>query len=174
MSVHLTYKIVVVGDGAVGKSSMVQRLITGSFLADMKITIGTDVFIYNFEMKEKSIKLQLWDFGGELRFRNFLPNYCKGALGCLLCYDINRYQSFKNLNEWLSIIKENTSNPIIILIGEKLDLADEKRVVELSNAEEYKQKQNIEYFFETSSKSGFNNKKIFEILTQAIMEKYDH
>ena len=171
MSVRLSYKIAVVGDGAVGKSSMVQRLVTGSFLTDMKITIGTDVFTYFFEIEDNSIKLQIWDFAGEDRFRSFLPNYCKGAVGCLLCYDITRYQSFKNLNEWLSIIEENTSNPIIVLVGMKLDLADEKRVVELSNAEEYKQKQNIEYFFETSSKSGFNNKKIFKTLTQAIMDK---
>ncbi len=171
MTVSLTFKVVVVGDGAVGKSTMVQRLITETFLADMKITIGTDVFTYDLEIGGKTAKLQIWDFGGERRFRSFLPNYCKGALGCLICYDITRYQSFANLNEWYSIIKENTSNPVMILVGEKLDLADEKRVVELANAEQFKKKQNIDYFFETSSKSGVNTKKIFETMTQVIMEK---
>ncbi|MBY9019015.1 MAG: GTP-binding protein, partial [Candidatus Lokiarchaeota archaeon] len=81
------YKILVVGDGGIGKSTMIQRLITGKYI-EQKITIGTDLASWSIEIGNLVIKLQIWDFAGERRFRFFLPNYSRGADGCLLCYDI--------------------------------------------------------------------------------------
>ena len=98
MTIRLLFKIIVVGDGGVGKSTMIQRLMTGQFIP-MKITIGTDLISHDIPISDTEItKLQIWDFGGEKRFRFFLPNYCQGAAGCLLCYDITRFQSLENLN----------------------------------------------------------------------------
>ena len=168
---NFLFKIVVVGDGGVGKSTMIQRLITGKFL-EQKITIGTDLASYAINLDENTtIKLQIWDFAGEKRFRFFLPNYARGALGCLLCYDIARYTSFQNLSEWYSIVKENSADPVFVLVGGKLDLSDLKRTVSKEQAEEFRSEQNIPFFFETSSKSGENNKMIFETLTKAIIKK---
>jgi len=165
------FKIVIVGDGGVGKSTMVQRLTTGQFIPQ-KITIGTDLAMHNVNIDEKiSANLQIWDFAGERRFRLFLPNYARGATGCLLCYDITRRSSFDNLDEWYQIVINNADNPVFILVGEKADLADIRRSVEIEHAEEFKEKYNIDNFFETSSKSGENNKKIFEVLTRAILER---
>ena len=165
------FKIIVVGDGGVGKSTMIQRLTTGHFIPQ-KITIGTDLATIDLDIgKKATVKLQIWDFGGEKRFRFFLPNYCRGATGCLLCYDLTRYASFENLKEWYRIVYENASEPIIILVGGKRDLADEKRVVKSEDAEEFIKKHNLDYFFETSSKSGYNNKMLFETLTRGIIEK---
>ena len=167
----LLFKIVVVGDGGVGKSTMVQRLATGQFIPQ-KITIGTDLAVESFQFDEKTtINLQIWDFAGERRFRLFLPNYSRGATGCLLCYDITRRTSFDSLEEWYNIVNNNADAPVFILVGEKLDLADIRRSVEYSQAEEFKNKYNIEHFFETSSKSGENNKMIFETLTRSILKK---
>jgi len=171
MSIRLLFKIIVVGDGGVGKSTMVQRLTTGQFIP-MKITIGTDLITHDVPISANEIvKLQIWDFGGEKRFRFFLPNYCRGAVGCLLCYDITRFNSLENLNEWYNIVKENTVNPVYILVGQKHDLAKEKRVVNFSDAENFQQKYGIPYFYETSSKSGYNNQLIFDTLTKAIIVK---
>ncbi|MHA1193417.1 MAG: GTP-binding protein [Promethearchaeota archaeon] len=164
------YKILVVGDGGIGKSTMIQRLITGKYI-EQKITIGTDLASWSLEIDNIIIKLQIWDFAGERRFRFFLPNYSRGANGCLLCYDITRYTSFQNLQEWYDIVKSNTSNPIFVLVGGKTDLADSRRTVKVEEAEEFQKQYNIPYHFETSSKSGYNNKEIFEKVTKLILKK---
>ncbi len=164
------FKVVVVGDGGIGKSTMIQRLITGHF-TPMKITIGTDLATYQMEFEKMVVKLQIWDFAGEKRFRFFLPNYARGAHGCLICYDITRYTSFQNLQEWYDIIQENSSDPVFILIGGKVDLADTRRTVKREEAEEFRKEHEIPYLFETSSKSGINNKIIFEKLIKEIQKK---
>jgi Ras-related protein Rab-11A len=167
----MLFKIVVVGDGGVGKSTMVQRLTTGQFIPQ-KITIGTDLATYDLHIDDEfDIRLQIWDFAGERRFRLFLPNYSRGATGCLLCYDITRRTSFDSLDEWFKIVNDNAVNPIFILVGEKLDLADIRRSVEYEYAEQFKEKYNLDYLFETSSKSGENNKMIFETLTRSILKR---
>jgi len=167
----LLFKICVVGDGGIGKSTMVQRLTTGKFIPQ-RITIGTDLATIKIQIDDSvSANLQIWDFAGERRFRIFLPNYARGATGCLLCYDITRRTSFDSLEEWYNIVKNNAVNPVFILVGEKLDLADIRRSVESSQAEEFKESHKIHQFFETSSKNAENNKKIFETLTKLILKK---
>jgi small GTP-binding protein len=167
------FKIVVVGDGGVGKSTMIQRLITGNFVP-MKITIGTDLASYDMNIKDISVKLQIWDFAGERRFRFFLPNYARGAQGCILCYDITRYTSFQNLEEWYNIVKENTNtDTVYLLVGGKADLAEYRRTVQRSEAEELKRELNVPFFLETSSKTGKNNKDAFQLLTEAMLKKRD-
>lgn len=171
ISRKLLFKICVVGDGGVGKSTMVQRLSTGQFIPQ-KITIGTDLAVESIQINDEiTANLQIWDFAGERRFRIFLPNYARGATGCLLCYDITRRTSFDSLEEWYGIVKNNAVDPVFILVGEKLDLADVRRSVETDQAEKFKDTHKIDRFFETSSKSGENNNHIFETLTQLILKK---
>ncbi|MBY8987014.1 MAG: GTP-binding protein, partial [Candidatus Lokiarchaeota archaeon] len=161
----------VVGDGGVGKSTMIQRLITGHFVP-MKITIGTDLASFEISYEDISVKLQIWDFAGERRFRFFLPNYARGAQGCLLCYDITRYTSFQNLKEWYNIVMENTNtDTVCLLVGGKADLASYRRTVERTDAEEFQKEHNIPHLIETSSKTGENNKNVFEMLTEAMLKK---
>jgi len=167
---RFVFKVVVVGDGGVGKSTMIQRLITGHFIAQ-KITIGADLASYGVNVDNKEIKLQIWDFAGEKRFRFFLPNYSRGAHGCIICYDITRYTSFQNLPEWYNIVKDNAIDPVFILVGGKEDLADMKRTVTSEEAAKFQNEYDISYFFETSSKSGLNNHIIFETLSKAILKK---
>ncbi|MFW9987207.1 MAG: Rab family GTPase [Candidatus Odinarchaeota archaeon] len=167
----MLFKVVIVGDGGIGKSTMVQRLTTGEFIPQ-KITIGTDLAVVNVQIDNKiTVNLQIWDFAGERRFRIFLPNYSRGAAGCLLCYDITRQTSFDSLDEWFNIVNDNADNPVFILVGEKLDLADIRRSVEHKHGEKFKNQYKLDYFFETSSKSGENNRMIFETLTRKILEK---
>ncbi len=167
---RMLFKVVIVGDGGVGKSTMVQRLTTGQFIPQ-KITIGTDLATIDVDIDNFNTTLQIWDFAGEKRFRLFLPNYSRGATGCLLCYDITRRTSFDSLDEWYTIVNKNADDPVFILVGEKLDLADIRRSVRYEHAEEFKNKYDLDYFFETSSKSGENNKKIFDTLTRSILKK---
>jgi small GTP-binding protein len=169
-SQKILYKIVVIGDGGIGKSTMIQRLITGNYIP-MKITIGTDLFSYSTSFDDILVKLQIWDFAGEQRFRFFLPNYARGAHGCLLCYDITRFTSFDHLSEWYDIIRNNAPLAVVILVGEKLDLANIKRTVRKEDAQQFQEEHGISSFFETSSVSGYNNDIIFETLAKLILEK---
>ncbi len=165
------FKVIIVGDGGVGKSTMVQRLVTGKFIP-MKITIGTDLKMYTFQLEGNlEVSLQIWDFAGEKRFRTFLPKYSSGATGCLLCYDITRISSFQNLPEWYDIVSKNALDPVLIMVGGKLDLANESREVKTIEAENFQKEYNLNGFFETSSKSGENNRIIFEALTREILKK---
>ncbi|KKL46476.1 hypothetical protein LCGC14_2345190, partial [marine sediment metagenome] len=132
----LLFKIVVVGDGGIGKSTMIQRLTTGLFIPQ-KITIGTDLATHDVQIGSVNVRLQIWDFAGERRFRIFLPNYSRGASGVLLCYDITRHTSLVGLREWFNITDNNTLNPVYILVGGKLDLADIRRSVEIKQAEKF-------------------------------------
>ncbi len=164
------FKILVVGDGGIGKSTMIQRLITGHFIPS-KITIGTDLMTWSTTRDDMDIKLQIWDFAGEKRFRFFLPNYSRGAQGCLLCYDISRYTSFQNLQEWFDIVTENTKDTIFLMVGGKADLSDSRRTVQKEDAEEFKNEHNIPFLIETSSKTGDNNTNVFETLVEAMLKK---
>ncbi len=165
----LLFKIVIVGDGGVGKSTMLQRLVTNEFIS-CQVTIGTDFRMFNVAINNCLIKLQIWDLAGEERFHFLLGNYCQGATGVLLCYDITRYTTFKNIEKWYNITKNNADNPIFILVGEKKDL-EYRRVVSKEMGYYFKKRFQLDYFFETSSKSGINNKVIFETLAAAIAEK---
>ncbi len=164
------FKILVVGDGGVGKSTMIQRLITGHFVP-MKITIGTDLMTFCTERDDMEVKLQIWDFAGEKRFRFFLPNYSRGAQGCLLCYDISRYTSFQNLQEWYDIVKENTNDTIFFLVGLKADLSESRRTVQKEDAEKFQKEHEIPFLIETSSKTGENTDNVFETLVEAMLKK---
>jgi len=156
------FKICIVGDGGVGKSTMVKRLITGKYI-EQKITIGADLSTYKTIFEDEEIILQLWDFAGERRFQFFLPNYSRGVKGCLLCYDFGRRVTFERLNQWFDII-DKKNNPIFILVGCKDDLDGEKKVITKSEIEDFKKKNNIQLSLETSSKTGHNVKELFDDL----------
>jgi small GTP-binding protein len=159
-------KVVVCGDGGVGKTSLLNRFVSNQFLEIMKMTIGTGFFSKVLETEDSIIKLQLWDFGGEKRFRFILPNYCKGAHGVILAFDMNDFTTLMNLDEWLQIIRENTTNPRIILVGTKSDITmvlDEKFI------KEYLKENNIEKFIPTSAKTGENIERMFEEMVNDIL-----
>lgn len=171
MGLSKLFKIIVVGDGGIGKSTMIRRLTTGTYIP-MRLTVGADMITYLAPISDdKKAILQIWDFGGQKRFRFFLPDYCKGAIGCLLCYDITRYQTFEGLEEWFQIVNKNADDPIFILVGTKHDLADDQRIVRFEDAIEFKKEYGIAHVFESSSVSGFNIEIVFDTLAKAIAEK---
>ena len=159
-------KIVVAGDGGVGKTSLLNRYISDTFLTAMKMTIGTDFFSKTMEIADSIVKLQLWDFGGEPRFRFLLPGYCKGARGVLLAFDMNDYTTLMNLDEWIQIIRENTKDPILILIGTKADIGD---LVDDHLILEFCENNKITRFFPTSAKTGENVDLVFQELVTRIL-----
>jgi small GTP-binding protein len=161
-------KIVVAGDGGVGKTSLLNRYISSEFMECIKLTVGTGFFTQVFDCCGSIIKLQLWDFGGEERFRFLLPDYCKGARGVLLTFDLTDYTTLQSIDEWIQIIKENTTTPVVILVGTKADNAeflDEEVIKQFCIAHE------LDEFIPTSSKTGENVEFVFHELIRRIIAR---
>ena len=159
-------KIIVAGDGGVGKTSLLNRYVTDTFMEVMKMTIGTGFFTQVIETEDSIVGLQLWDFGGEKRFRFILPSYCKGAHGVILAFDMNDFTTLMNLDEWLQIIRENTKTPISFLVGTKVDVAG---ILDENFIQEYLQKNQLTKFIPTSAKTGENVDRLFEELTHDVL-----
>ena len=105
------FKICIFGDGGVGKTTLIGRYLTGVFQSNNEITIGVDFSIKKLEILDKRVTLQIWDFAGEDRFRFLLPSYVLGASGGIFMYDITRYSSLKNFQDWLNIFKQGYKGP---------------------------------------------------------------
>lgn len=159
------------GDASVGKTSLTIRYISGSFLSDLKLTIGVDFYSKTTKFKEKRVKLQIWDFGGEKRFRFLLPQYCKGANAAFFLYDITNRSSIEHLPDWTQLIREYAGDIPIMLIGSKVDLED-FRVVSREEGIQAANKYNLASFVELSSKTGKNVEKAFDVMTEILFERY--
>ena len=167
-----TFKIIIFGDAGCGKTTLTQRFLTNLFVSDQTMTIGVDFEVKSLSVDEQKVKLQIWDFGGEERFRFLLPTYVRGARGGLFLYDITNYSSIAHIDDWLSVIrKEIRAEDIfpIIVVGGKADLVENR---EVSSADGIKiaKSRNVNGFIETSSKSGENVEKTFEALTRLMLD----
>jgi len=166
-----TFKIIIFGDAGCGKTTLTQRFLTNLFVSDQTMTIGVDFEVKSLTVDEQKVKLQIWDFGGEERFRFLLPTYVRGARGGLFLYDITNFSSIAHIDDWISVIrKEIRAEDIfpIIVVGGKADLVESR---EVSSAEGIKiaKSRNVNGFIETSSKSGENVEKTFEALTRLML-----
>lgn len=166
-----TFKIIIFGDAGCGKTTLTQRFLTNLFVSDQTMTIGVDFEVKSLIVDEQKVKLQIWDFGGEERFRFLLPTYVRGARGGLFLYDITNFSSIAHIDDWISVIrKEIRAEDIfpIIVVGGKADLVESR---EVSSAEGIKiaKSRNVNGFIETSSKSGENVEKTFEALTRLML-----
>ena len=163
MSDDCVYKVLLLGDSSVGKTCFLLRYCDKTFQEAHLSTIGLDYRLKTMTLKSgKNIKLQIWDTAGQDRFRAITKNYYKGANGIILIYDVTNLQSYENVKNWITQIKDEANpNVIIYLAGNKVDVKDEERVVKTEDgqriADEYKLK-----FYETSAKSGINVNIIFE------------
>ena len=159
------------GDAAVGKTSLTIRFISGFFLEDLKLTIGVDFYSKTTNFNKKKVKLQIWDFGGEERFRFLLHQYCKGANAAFFLYDITNRLSLDHLPDWTQIIREHAGDIPIMLIGSKVDLK-EFRAVSRDEGILAAKKYNLSSFIELSSKTGQNVEKALDVITETLFGRY--
>ena len=157
------FKILLVGNSSVGKSSLFLRFVDDIWNETFVPTIGVDFKIKTIEVEKKNVKLQIWDTAGEERFRTIISSYYKGAHGILLMFDVTDYDSFESLENWLIEIEKNANKNVIkLLIGNKIDL-EENRKVSYNQAKDFADSNGIQYI-ETSVKLNTNvNQAFWEI-----------
>lgn len=167
-----TFKVVIFGDAGTGKTTLTHRYLTNLFVHDIGSTIGVDFQIKMLESGGDKVKLQIWDFAGEERFRFLLPAYVKGASGGIFMYDLTNYASLTHINEWFEILekeKDLNENFPVVVVGGKTDL-EHYHEVSTKKAMQIAKSKNAKGFIECSSKTGENINNIFQLLTRLILK----
>ena len=169
-SYELLYKVIIIGDTAVGKSNILSRYVKDEFSSNSKSTVGVELGIKFLKIKNTKTKIQIWDTAGQERYRAITSSYFKGSNGCFIVYDITNEASFNNIENWYEQIQKETSSDLpILLVGNKCDLEDERKVP-IEKGKEKAKNLNCA-FFETSALKKINIDKIFEELVNNIYEK---
>ena len=157
----LSFKMIVIGDAGVGKSCLSGRAIKGKFDTEYSSTVGFEFLTFNTQIDNKIIKLQIWDTCGQEVYRSLITNFYRNASLAMMVYAINSRESFIHINQWLKEIKIQSHPDVkIILIGNKIDLEDERQV-STEEGKKFKEENQILYFEETSAKTGINAKEVF-------------
>ena len=166
------YKIILLGDNPVGKTSILLRYVDRIFREIYMITIGFDQRLKSIILKNwKSIKLQIWDTAGQDRFRTITKHYYKGMHGIILIYDVTDRRTFESIRNWVSIIREVAAEKVTIyLVANKIDMK-ENRKVEREEGEKLAKELGLP-FMEVSAKDGINVDEIFEDLVERIYKIY--
>ena len=170
-SYDYTFKILLLGDASVGKTSFTKRYCYNIFNPSERLTIGVDFHVKTIELNNKRIKLQLWDVGGEERFRFLLPTYCLGANAAFLLYDITRPSTLDNISEWINIVRQKGGSIPIMLVGAKLDLERAQRQVQRDYGIQIAEKNDMASFVEISAKENVNVDNAFKVLTELTLDR---
>lgn len=164
--VDYVFKVVLIGDSAVGKSQILARFARDEFSLDSKATIGVEFQTRTLVIEHKSVKAQIWDTAGQERYRAVTSAYYRGAVGALLVYDITKRQTFEHIPRWLEELRGHADkNIVIMLVGNKTDLEDEREVA-MEDAKEFAEKEGL-FFIETSALDATNVETAFiTVLTE--------
>ena len=158
--IDYVFKIVLIGDSAVGKSQLLARFARNEFSIDSKATIGVEFQTKTLLINDKTVKAQIWDTAGQERYRAVTSAYYRGAVGAMLVYDITKRQTFDHMARWLEELRAHADkNIVIMLIGNKCDLGS-LRAVPTEDAQEFAERENL-YFMETSALEATNVESAF-------------
>lgn len=164
------YRLVLIGDSGVGKTAILLRYSDNVYNSSFISTIGIDFRIKTIELQGKRIKLQIWDTAGQEQFHSVASSYYRNAHGIMLIYDITNAQSFIHVTKWVNNISKNSPSSIKqLLIGNKCDTDESKRVIEKDRGSTLAQELDMP-FLETSAKMDVNIDAAFELITKLIMD----
>lgn len=161
------FKIVIIGDSAVGKSNLLSRYARNEFNLHSKATIGVEFQTQSMEIEGKEVKAQIWDTAGQERFRAVTSAYYRGAVGALLVYDISRRTTFDSVGRWLDELTTHSDTTVArMLVGNKCDL-DDIRSVSIEEGKNLAEEHGL-FFMETSAKDSTNVRTAFEMVIKEI------
>ncbi|XP_058805000.1 ras-related protein Rab-35 [Phymastichus coffea] len=164
---HL-FKLLIIGDSGVGKSSLLLRFADNTFNGNYITTIGVDFKIRTVDVDGERVKLQIWDTAGQERFRTITSTYYRGTHGVIVVYDVTSGDSFANVKRWLHEIEHNCDVVVNrILVGNKNDAPNQK-VVLTEDAQRFANQMGIK-LFETSAKDNTNVEEMFMAITREVL-----
>ncbi|XP_067650711.1 ras-related protein Rab-35-like [Haliotis asinina] len=163
---HL-FKLLIIGDSGVGKSSLLLRFADNTFSGTYITTIGVDFKIRTVDVNGEKVKLQIWDTAGQERFRTITSTYYRGTHGVIVVYDVSSGESFANVKRWLHEIDQNCDVVNRILVGNKDDDPDRK-VVLTQDAQRFADQMGIQ-LYETSAKENINVEEMFLAITRLVL-----
>jgi len=167
------FKIILVGDYGVGKSTSIHRFVENKFKANYVPTLGVQVTKKSIEINGDNIDLMIWDLAGQDRYKMVRQRFYINTEGILMLYDITRMSSLINIKKWHAEVSKFIKNIPIILIGNKMDLI-EKREVKTIDVKRFLEENDIKINLKikTSAKEGMNTEKAFVFLVKMLMQKY--
>ncbi|MHA2246216.1 MAG: Rab family GTPase [Candidatus Hodarchaeales archaeon] len=168
------FKIALIGDGAVGKTSIRRRYMGGGFNGDFLTTMGADFAYLKIKIDNHEIDWQIWDLAGQPAFRNVMKAYFKGSMGALAVYDVSQAKTLEEINSWIQEAQYHAktfSELPVVLIGNKIDLRDEIPNCLKTIDGFIKAKSLNADFIETSAKTGENIEEAFTKLAHKIISK---
>ena len=170
MSKKYVFKLVVLGDENVGKTSLIYRYTEKRFLGDYKPTIGIDFSAKIVEIGKYNVDLIIWDLGGQEKYRILRKHYLEGARGCVMVFDLTNRQTFEHLDGWYSDLQQNCGSVPCILVGNKADLSQMRQV---SSEEGKKKAEKLGLMYlESSAKDGTEVDDVFKNVTNQMIAKY--
>ena len=163
------FKICVIGATSTGKTTIVDRLVSGEFNGNIKATVGVEYKPFRFAIGEYLCQLELWDTAGQETYKSIAKSYFRQAVGCILVFDLTKQSSFDELQYWLEQFRQLASpNAVILLVGNKADLEDQRQI-STDTAEQFAH-DNLLNYSETSAVNGKNILEVFQRLTKEIFD----
>ena len=172
LNCDMMFKIIIIGESGVGKSCLTLRITKNNFIEDYNPTIGFENSFLYFKINDKIIKLEIWDTFGQETYRSLIKSYYRNSSLVILVYSIDDEKSFNQLNSWLKDIRAySEQNTKIFLVGNKIDISDENRKINNEMGNKFYKDNNLNNFFETSAKTGYNIENVFMQCVKILYEE---
>mgnify|MGYP003089408893 FL=1 len=160
----MTVRVVLIGDSQVGKTSLVQRFVRSSFEKQQRSTIGAVFHTYERSYNGTDVVMQIWDTAGQEKYRSLGPIYYRNSVAGICVFDMTNKETLSGLEKWISEFRKQTNDPILYIVGNKIDIQDKITVTE-EEAKAFSKSQNAKLIF-SSAKTGENVQEIFESIFQ--------
>lgn len=163
------YKLVIIGDQSVGKTSLVTRFKYDTFDNSYQATIGIDFLSQTMYLDDRTIRLQLWDTAGQERFHSLIPSYIRDSVLVIVVYDVGQRSSYEGVTKWMEEVTQvRGAGAIIVLVGNKSDINLSGRQVSFEEGEGMAKNIGAKIFMETSARTGHNVKSLFQRIAREL------